>query len=128
MPYIRKEERADAESSPIAPGELNYSITSLAIDVLTGDLSIESLTRLAYQRGVTYFEMQPPSYTNGNAVVGAYYCAAHELIRRLADSEDVEMVADCLTNAASLFYTSHLAPYENKKIAENGDVFPSELL
>lgn len=43
--------------------------------------------------------MSPPNYNNWNEVIGVLECAKLELYRR------------------------HVAPYEDKKIVENGDVY-----
>lgn len=51
-----------------------------------------------------YIERHGLNYGNLNAVVGALECAKQEFLRRV------------------------VAPYEDKKIAANGDVYPKEIL
>ena len=83
MPYVTQEdrERLDAGENPRGPGELNYVITKILDEYLSG------------RGGIRYAHL--------NEVVGVLECAKLELYRRLA------------------------APYEDRKIVENGDVYAS---
>jgi hypothetical protein len=63
MPYIKKEFREDARRRPRDPGELNFAITSIIDEFLTGC-------------GLSYNAL--------NAAVGVLECAKLELYRRLA--------------------------------------------
>jgi hypothetical protein len=85
MPYIKKSDRTGILSgarSPETPGELNFRLTSIALDYLA-------------RRGA--------SYATFNEVVGALECAKLEMYRRM------------------------VAPYEDRKIAENSDVYPPQI-
>jgi len=81
MPYIKPADRERLTLPALAietPGELNYLVTSLALQ---------------------YVRRHGTSYATMNAVTGALECAKSEFYRRVC------------------------APYEDAKIAENGEVF-----
>lgn len=63
MPYIKPQFRADARLKPRDPGELNFAITTLIDEFLSG-------------AGL--------SYNTLNAAIGVLECAKLELYRRLA--------------------------------------------
>jgi len=71
------------------------------------------------------------SYTNYNAVIGVLYCCGFELVRRVTrlgyqwKAYEAQLI---LNKIASRLYHDHTVPYEDKKIEENGDVFPKEML
>jgi len=76
-------------------GHIKQGIDRALEDVLScGDLNY-AITRLCDG----YLTSYPETYSAYNEVVGALECAKQELYRRL------------------------IAPYENKKIKENGDVY-----
>lgn len=81
MPYIDKWGRraVDHGELPVTAGELNYKISTLVDQYISGHGGV--------------------NYGNINAVLGVLTAVQLELYRRLA------------------------APYEDKKMAENGDVF-----
>jgi len=58
------------------------------------------------------------SYTVGNNLVGALYCAALEYKRRKLGNRLFKM----LRKIAERFYSNAVVPYEDEKIKENGDV------
>jgi hypothetical protein len=80
MPYIKAPARAviDRQGKPVTPGELNYAITRLVLDYLEANGGV--------------------SYTNINAVMGAFASAQAEFYRRVA------------------------VPYEDAKAKANGDL------
>jgi len=84
LPYIKlgREPLAQGLVAPENPGELNFVITGIIDEYLSGDFSYQAI----------------------NDVVGALECAKMELYRRVA------------------------APYEDKKIEENGDVYSPAVL
>lgn len=92
MPYIKKEDR---EKFNIDTGEYVYCIADeLASHIVTeGELNY-IITKLCHG----YLKKHGLNYKNLNAVHGVLSCADKELYRRVT------------------------APYEEKKIAENGDV------
>lgn len=83
MPYISRTRRSELPELPdyrdLTAGDLNYLITTLAIDYIA-------------DHGCNYATM--------NEVIGVLECAKQELYRRW------------------------LAPYEDSKIAEHGDIYP----
>lgn len=81
MPYITEERQAQLAAGypPSTAGELNYTLTSIAIQ---------------------YIQDNGLSYGIINDILGAFSGASAEFYRRVA------------------------VPYEDTKIAENGDVYP----
>jgi hypothetical protein len=131
MPYIKSDDYTRAAVEPITPGELNYAITLQAIKVLEGHLGLIQFV-LAVDKLISgYFKRVGMSYTNGNAVMGVLDCAARELNRRVPPSvgwsTDVFMLYSFLNNMRDDLYDTRLAPYEDTKIEENGDVYPDML-
>lgn len=118
MPYITKEDRATlaAGLSPQTVGQLNYSLTTMVVK--GGYSEAEYRQRLdlyiAQQGGV--------NYTNINAVFGVVMCMLLELIRRKKAPLIPEYMK--LKDAAMGLYEQVGGPYEDTKIAANGDVFP----
>lgn len=133
MPYIKKEDRAALSlRSPETPGELNYLITALlhkyaakhghcyttynelvsAVEQAKSELYLEMVKRsefldLAARSDLVqcldaiwgdYVHALNYSYSAYSSALGALECAKLEFQRR------------------------HIAPYEDTKIAENGDV------
>jgi hypothetical protein len=71
------------------------------------------------------------NYTNANAIVGALDCAGRELKRRVNDRfrrAQVHKLFSRLIASRDRFYEMKMVPYENSKIAENGDVYPADLV
>ena len=98
-------------------------MTSQEFDNAVGALVTEYLDRVGM------------SYTNGNAVMGVLDCAARELRRRTGAGHvpnfravDINKIERQLKLERKRVYDFLLAPYEDKKIAENGDVYPQTVL
>jgi len=136
MPYIKQEDYDRATDKPETPGELNFAITIRIIEYLT----VVEKSNVDLFNEVTilvneYLDRVGLSYTNGNAVMGVLSCAARELKRRMMDSpqaeadELVKRATKKLETVADIIYAGTLAPYEDTKIEENGDVyFPGKTL
>ena len=127
MPYIKREDYVRASDDPKAPGELNFAITLRAIEVFTNDKTVAWFTEEVDRLVERFMENNGISYTNYNAASGALVCCGMELSRR-ADGGPYEDTASKLRLAISQvfgrIYHDEVAPYEDKKIKENGDVFP----
>lgn len=65
-------------------------------------------------------EIYPPKYFNYNRGVGMLTCCVKEFRRRFGDN--ALAVEDFLEYVIECFYLDIVGPYEDKKIAENGDL------
>lgn len=133
MPYINPGDYERAALEPSVPGELNYAITLKAIEYLTAtELSSTHFYSQAKMLALGYLARVGLSYTNGNAVIGVLDCVGLELKRRMMDNPEadqlVENVIGELAALRDLIYETQLAPYEDQKIEENGDVYPAGIL
>ena len=135
MPYIKSEDYVRAVETPKVPGELNYAITVDIIARLRGTLSSQGFATSVGRLVTAYLDRVGMSYTNGNAVMGVLDCAARELRRRTAGlynlnfrMVDISKIERQLKLERKRVYDHLLAPYEDKKITENGDVYPEWLL
>lgn len=136
MPYIKAEDYTRAVEAPAVPGELNYAITLMAISRLSGGLTFHEFGDAVRALVDGYLLLSGLSYTNGNAVMGVLDCAARELRRRTGrpsnlnytKSADIVEIGHQLGLERDRVYDTLLAPYEDLKIAENGDVYPASLL
>lgn len=110
MPYL-------TETDFNAPcGELNRALTKVYIS--TSLSLLESEIRKLIKK---YVHDQKPRYETFNNVIGALECSMMEYYRRTpqADSALWEMIND-LKNE---LYRETVAPYEDKKIQEHGDIY-----
>ncbi len=129
MPYINRVDYARAARIPVTPGELNYAITLKAIAHIEG---LPNVSLLGFRGQVmalchAYITRRGLSYTTGNEVLGVIACTALELIRRCGETEVVMQLSDMLGDVGHHLYDDVLAPYEDKKIIENGDVYPAAI-
>lgn len=128
LPYIKSEDYARAVEAPEVPGELNYAITVKIIAHLQGVLTLQQLKEAVRELVDGYLGRVGLSYTNGNAVIGVLTCAARELERRTNPTHHpVRRVVIELNWERKRVYDDLLAPYEDQKITENGDVYPDDL-
>lgn len=132
MPYIPRDDRARARLEPATPGELNYAITIRMITVL--EIAPKDLYEEFYATVLVlvedYIERVGMSYTNGNAVMGVLDCAGREMMRRIPVGNMMREACKIdlcyqLERLRQYVYIHLLTPYEEKKIAENGDVYTS---
>ena len=129
MPYIKQDDYLRAADDPQTPGELNYNLTCLAIAVFLDRIDITEFDARVGQQVSEYLHREP-SYTLFNEVVGALVCCGQELLRRMRGTAREAAAQRCsitLANHVTMLYKNMIAPYEDIKIAENGDVFPEEL-
>lgn len=143
MPYINKKLRKKAALEPETAGELNYAITIRLIEFLEAVDEVEiakyleMLEKQVFWLCTSYLDRHGMSYTHANEVIGVLECARREMERRCtADRiEDPFNHPNWAVDQAgfALMYVTDdiyeiLAEYEDEKIAENGDVYPKELL
>lgn len=113
MPYIDKKSRKDIDEhgrAPITAGELNYVFCKI---MLADNSDIDAIQWVIKR----YLINVGTCYQSMNDVMGALTGAYEELRRRTNQSCKI------LINAEADFYDTVVAPYEDKKILENGDVF-----
>lgn len=123
MPYVAPETRAvldDPTSVPGDPGALNYSLTRL-VERRYEELGLDRTISLVLARVQEYMEWQQDihsrrGYEVFNDVLGALVAAQMEHDRRGWTGSSV------FSAARSMFYETIVAPYEERKIAENGDL------
>ena len=129
MPYILKENYERAAIEPRTPGELNFAFTRVLIRYVGKEISAP-LT--IYQLRIlidAYIKRKGMSYTYCNDIMGAITGALTEYNRRTNRGAGLE--SNSITYIVSFvlgdWYADVVAPYEDKKIAENGDVYPTIL-
>ena len=130
MPYIKSEDYARANDEPAVPGELNYAMTMTAGLYMRGDINRDEFRGLIEALVDGYMDRLGTSYTNYNNVIGALWCCGAELRRRTNPTYLLyaTMCRNLMLEVADNLYHECAAPYENEKIAENGDVFPVEMV
>ena len=129
MPYIRGAERANAAKYPESPGELNFALTMCAIKYLQKRKAPKKFRTDISDIVAAFIDRRGLSYTTLNTVMGALDCCGRELIRRVKlDVIGVHPVVREFDTLRDNVYTLFAAPYEDKKIVENGDVFPTDLV
>jgi len=110
MPYL-------TETDFNAPsGELNRALTKLYISISTPFL--DDAIRKVIQK---YVHDQKPRYATFNDVIGALECSMMEYYRRTPDANSI--LWEVINDIKNEFYRETVATYEDKKIAEHGDVY-----
>lgn len=124
MPYLPEQAKIDlASGAPFTnPGDLTYIVTHVVL------LEPESNWDEAFAHYATrYIEDRGERFATFAEIIGAFSAADHEYSRRRWQAKydpDAQLVSDTIHEFLGLFYDKVVAPYENKKIEENGDVFP----
>ena len=132
MPYIKREDREIAKDYPQAIGELNYAITLSIIKVLNdNDISYAVLNDITddlekirdWVRGIG--QQKDIDFTNKGmcsniiSLITAY---------RALGSDRNNQMSGLMSLVISEFKRRVANRYEDKKITENGDVYPSEYI
>jgi len=120
MPYIKQDRREhldglDAPDCETA-GELNYVFTQTMFDCYP-DVNLASA--FISDEINNYRLAHGESYQTYNDIMGALHCATYERIRRTGDHTFDSVIAHLMAD----LYVDWIAPYEDKKITENGDVY-----
>lgn len=140
MPYLTADRKRQLrhDPTPETAGDLTYLIT----DALLKRSSTEGLVE-AFDRFIeTYLLQRPLRFERFAAVLGSLDAARREYARRnpggtWSDSRGrlhsnyipnswipASAVLHFLEAYAAHFYDEHVAPYEDDKIEQNGDVYP----
>lgn len=111
MPYL-------TETDFNAPsGELNRAITKLFIAFTSEEALERDLVKLLAK----YEHDQKPRYATFNDIIGALECAYLEHYRRRSPhGGSIDLV---VTRVKWAYYEAVIAPYEDKKIKEHGDIY-----
>jgi hypothetical protein len=120
MPYIDPSARRwlDADGEPRDPGELNYAITQHLLN--TSEDMLEMAVEHEVQRYLAFKRTKRDNrYSDFNDVLGALDAARREYERRRGG--DGRLVI--LEWVAKDLYSSTIAPYEDIKIKQNGDIY-----
>lgn len=137
MPYIKPERREylNREGSvPRDAGELNYMLTMRCLEAFhEGGIALAELPTNIQNDCVLYLDHgidHSPRYEDFNAVMGALDCCKREFQRRrdgwLPAGGGLERrwaIDDAIESTARRLYREAVAPYEDAKIIQNGDVY-----
>lgn len=120
MPYITQDARIeiDAGRKPLSPGELNYVITKALLRFINNETLDPQLDDII----TDYVKDRIPTYTLYNEVMGVLECVYREFKRRTENIYRYH-IADIINTTQANFYTYVVAPHEDLKMKENGDVF-----
>lgn len=130
MPYIKSADYSRAARLPISSGELNFAITREIVAFLGAypGGSLNGFRGRVSKLCNSYINRRGVNYTVMNEVIGVIACAGLEVMRRCGGTLAVEVVTEMLADVGDTLYDDLLAPYEDGKIKENGDVYPAELI
>lgn len=126
MPYITPQRREELENplEPyVDPGDLTYGLYVAAI---TEDGDFTSGVIGAHV--ARYINNGEPKYERYALVLGCLYSCALELDRQQSKHLQSEYIdyADLIHCYAIQYYRDVIAPYEDTKIEQNGDVLPCD--
>lgn len=116
MPYITQTARQMIkDGGPVqTAGELNYLITQQLLR--QWDWETDQLIAI-FEAIKKYVDHRGMSYGVANDIIGALECSRREFKRRRGI--DLRF----LSEIADKFYDAKVAPYEDQKIQQNGDLF-----
>ena len=127
MPYILKECYERAKDAPNTTGELNFAFTCVLMNGAVGAITPVKAV-LQFDVLITgYVKRKSLCYMTINDILGALLGCSIEFARRVPDEELSATMIDLVGIIIADFYDTVAAPYEDKKIAENGDVYPEAL-
>lgn len=116
MPYIKKEfnrrEELQKGEPALNAGELNYQIFYYFKHTKPFHVGHYGVKKLVRQ-----FLGKTPNYQRYNDMTGALIRCGKEIERRLNNSYALKLLTEVMES-----YDYEIAKYEDKKIAENGDV------
>lgn len=128
MPYIDSvaKDRLE-ESPPTTVGELNYVLTSMAIDYIKDKgLSYANINHVMGSFELckipkTKFSGAPEEYKLPLSFLGVLFAAEN------AGVANALSLLGVVASAQAEFYRRVAVPYEDAKIALNGDVYPDQI-
>lgn len=124
MPYITQDAREDLRSrTPQTAGELTYQITVdlMALDPVT--MRQYEIENVMLNRANEYIRENGISYQHISDVIGSLMCVGLEWNRRQTSGIAGKRIKWVSKHVANIFYRQTVAPYEDLKIEENGDLF-----
>lgn len=125
MPYIKAEERTllDGGSAPQTVGHLTYLYTKAILEARAGNaLALLEITTF------DWLILRGHSFKTFAQILGALTATELEWYRRMPALTPKGFGAPALWSVRDFrqeFYDTIVAPYEDRKIAENGDVYPT---
>ena len=121
MPYITKEARLEIAKGglPRTPGELNYVLSTELWKWCRDRNYVTNLEAVM----IAYVESRPINYTNLNEVMGVLEYVYCEFRRRRQTKRYIFHVAVRIKELQDLLCAKYSDEYEDRKMAENGDVF-----
>lgn len=140
MPYIVQSDRSRSETQPTNPGELNYAITLKMIKYTLGNKRYSTMAeivgdverirftffmKMAYDKlpdASSYFLFKHKPMADEILEVVGYY------VDNIHDKRNLHTVTDALDMAAREYYRRVVAPYEDRKRDEQGEVYPECLV
>ncbi len=132
MPYIKQEYRETAMDTPASVGQLNYAMTVRAIAFVEGRVTASEFGTYLMMLVENYLEVVGRTYQSFNDVMGVLACVPRELERRLREDfgapNRVRRFKEEVLAMSDIFYVLSVAPYEDGKIEDNGDVFPKDMV
>jgi len=127
MPYITQRARfelIEKGEGPHHAGELNYLITMTIVNGVRDNVQTVLVMEKIKTLVEIYIGQKGRRYKIFNEVVGVLECAKLELVRRgKLHPNSTAWATDLLDEVKKALYTTNIAPYEDKKIEENGDVY-----
>lgn len=119
MPYIRKDRRLDISQGAVMnePGEMNYRLTLVMLEEL------ENVYAKATMLFSQWMARAGISYTTFNTIAGVVMLAQIEHSRRMGPNKRLDALHE-VSRAFGDFVKNIVNPYEDRKIIENGDVYP----
>jgi len=125
MPYITEADKQRLTEEPEfarTAGELTYLVTYHILGLPVYDPYLDTAVDQEVEAYVEYHKNNGGvNYAVLSSVIGALECARREFKRRRPD--DHMLAYYVLTRAEDRFYDNVIAPYEDTKIEQNGDVF-----
>jgi hypothetical protein len=126
MPYLTEQRKFDIDNDPKHPlcgaGDLTYAFTRVCLDADLDYFADEIMDAIG-----RYMPRQP-RYENYAIVLGCLDSTRREIRRRENSMETkvknrIDNAWYMLTTFSDSYYKNVIAPYEDEKIEQNGDVF-----
>lgn len=130
MPYITDQERRDVNGGifPKTAGQLNYFLCQSILGRYFRSIAGEGEGWEQYFINVyqMYLDINGFRYQQCNDIAGAVLNSRLEFVMR-GKSDDYAFGLSRMKAAYGRFYEEMIYPYEQKKCAENGDIFNEDL-
>lgn len=123
MPYITERRKRELESrrAPLlGAGDLTYAMTLVAIRFNVAEDEDYFYKELDFV--TKRYLPSEPRYENYAIVLGSIDATKREYLRRVTDGIE-DTIVELLELYAQKFYAWKVAPYEDTKIEQNGDVY-----